>query len=150
MVGGPSKNDSFSDVLLDWTQTEVALDYNAPYQNVLAYQVMFNPKSPFYVSDKVDSNNQDENLKIVSNPVPSWGIALAVVLPISTLMGIFAFLIIRYRKRKDTEKEQSITGNNIDEESTIRQLGIDEFQSSGSTLVFNEAQQKKGAGLTKA
>lgn len=150
MVGGPSKNDSFSDVLLDWTQTEVALDYNAPYQNVLAYQVMFNAKSPFYVSDKVDSNNQDENLEKVSNLVPSWGIALAVVLPISTLMGLFAFLIIRHRKRKDNEKEQSSTRNNIDEERTIRQLGVDEFQSSGSTLVFNEAQHKEGASFTKA
>ncbi|GAA5802760.1 hypothetical protein HPULCUR_008235 [Helicostylum pulchrum] len=151
MVGGPSKNDSFSDVLLDWTQTEVALDYNAPYQNILAYQVMFNPKSPFYISDLVDSNNQDGNSETVSSSIPSWGIALAVVLPISTLIGLFTFLLIRHRKRKDTEKEQSSNGNSIDqEERTIRQLGVDEFQSSGSTLVFYEAQQKAGTNSTKA
>ncbi|KAI8095551.1 Six-hairpin glycosidase-like protein [Thamnidium elegans] len=136
MVGGPSKNDSFSDILLDWTQAEVALDYNAPYQNVLAYQVMFNPKSPFYVSDIVDSNNQDEKPKTVSSPVPLWGIVLAVVLPVLIFISLFTFLLIRRRNQKDTEKEQSSSRNNIDqEERTIRQLGVDEFRSSGSTLV---------------
>lgn len=150
MVGGPSKNDSFSDVLLDWTQTEVALDYNAPYQNLLAYQVMFNPKNPFYVSDIVGSDNLDEIPQTVPSPVPSWGIALAVVLPVLTLMGLFAFLFIRRRNRRDTEKEQFNTRNNIHQERTVKQLGVDEFKSSGSTIVFNDKQQKEGNNFSKA
>lgn len=97
MVGGPSKDDSFTDVLLDWSQTEVALDYNAPYQNVLAYQIMFNPNGPFYYDSETQSFTPDDD-KGRNSAIPVWGIVLAVVFPILFAAGlIYLFLFLRRR-----------------------------------------------------
>ncbi|KAG1246824.1 hypothetical protein G6F68_014466 [Rhizopus microsporus] len=38
-VGGPDSSDMFYDERNDWSQTEVALDYNAPFQGLIAYQL---------------------------------------------------------------------------------------------------------------
>ncbi|ORX89347.1 glycoside hydrolase family 9 protein [Basidiobolus meristosporus CBS 931.73] len=50
MVGGPNKDDQFYDERTDWKQSEVALDYNAPFQALMARQVMFATSDPPYVS----------------------------------------------------------------------------------------------------
>ncbi|KAK9759990.1 hypothetical protein K7432_016434 [Basidiobolus ranarum] len=50
MVGGPNKDDQFYDERSDWQQSEVALDYNAPFQARMARQVMFATNDPPYVS----------------------------------------------------------------------------------------------------
>ncbi|KAK9712270.1 hypothetical protein K7432_007264 [Basidiobolus ranarum] len=50
MVGGPNKDDEFYDERSDWKQSEVALDYNAPFQALMARQVMFATNDPPYVS----------------------------------------------------------------------------------------------------
>ncbi|CAG8511870.1 16670_t:CDS:2 [Acaulospora morrowiae] len=50
LVGGPDKKDNFDDDRSDYSQTEVALDYNAPFQNLMAYQVINSHIDPYYVS----------------------------------------------------------------------------------------------------
>ncbi|KAG8689674.1 hypothetical protein FRC11_001302 [Ceratobasidium sp. 423] len=47
VVGGPNKTDRFSDIRNDWTQTEVALDYNAPVLTLAAASVMTESDDPF-------------------------------------------------------------------------------------------------------
>ncbi|KAL1915381.1 uncharacterized protein VTP21DRAFT_6839 [Calcarisporiella thermophila] len=49
VVGGPDKFDQFTDDRRNWAQTEVSLDYNAPYQSNIARMVMYSAKDPFYV-----------------------------------------------------------------------------------------------------
>jgi hypothetical protein len=44
LVGGPDRNDVFSDSRQDWEETEVGLDYNAAYQGVLAAMVQNSKK----------------------------------------------------------------------------------------------------------
>lgn len=105
MVGGPSKNDSFTDVRLDWSQTEVALDYNAPYQNVLAYQIMFNPNGPFYYDPETQSSTPDED-KGKNSALPVWGIVLAVIFPVLFVAGLVYLYL--YLRRRNT-----ITKNNF-------------------------------------
>lgn len=50
IVGGPDKSDKFYDERNDWAQTEVALDYNAPFQGLMAYQLSTNAADPPYVT----------------------------------------------------------------------------------------------------
>ncbi|ORX78850.1 glycoside hydrolase [Basidiobolus meristosporus CBS 931.73] len=50
MVGGPNKDDEFYDERSDWQQSEVALDYNAPFQGLMARQVMFATSDPPYTT----------------------------------------------------------------------------------------------------
>ncbi|KAF9212176.1 hypothetical protein BGZ59_007140 [Podila verticillata] len=50
LVGGPDKNDRFMDQRSNWRQSEVALDYNAPFTGLLAYQVMTAREPPPYVT----------------------------------------------------------------------------------------------------
>jgi endoglucanase len=50
IVGGPDKNDDFEDKRSDYIQSEVALDYNAPFQNLMAYQVINSNNDPYYVT----------------------------------------------------------------------------------------------------
>ncbi|CAG8486961.1 3281_t:CDS:2 [Acaulospora colombiana] len=50
LVGGPNSKDQFDDDRTDYSETEVALDYNAPFQNLMAYQVINSHSYPYYVS----------------------------------------------------------------------------------------------------
>ncbi|CAI2169163.1 11483_t:CDS:2 [Funneliformis geosporum] len=50
IVGGPGKNDKYKDDRKDYKQSEVALDYNAPFQSLMAYQVINAKEDPFYVT----------------------------------------------------------------------------------------------------
>lgn len=50
LVGGPDKNDKFYDIRDDYQQTEVALDYNAPFQGLMAYRMSVNAADPPYVT----------------------------------------------------------------------------------------------------
>lgn len=109
LVGGPSRNDSFADVRLDWSQTEVALDYNAPYQNILAYQLMFHPEDPFYIMPNDDGSPSVDQLENEAK-LPAWGFALAIVLPTLVLIGISvgAFILIRRRQRDHKIQEEVV------------------------------------------
>ncbi|GAN09646.1 glycoside hydrolase family 9 protein [Mucor ambiguus] len=103
--GGPSRNDSFADVRLDWSQTEVALDYNAPYQNILAYQVMFHAEDPFYMMTDKTSSPYVDQLENKAN-LPAWGFALAIVLPTLVLLGVSVSAFILFRRRQNDRKAQ--------------------------------------------
>ncbi|KAG0024941.1 hypothetical protein BGZ81_007542 [Podila clonocystis] len=50
LVGGPDKNDRFLDQRSNWRQSEVALDYNAAFTGLLAYQVMTAREPPPYIT----------------------------------------------------------------------------------------------------
>lgn len=102
-MGGPSQNDSFTDKRLDWSQTEVALDYNAPYQNVLAYQVMFSSEDPFYI--KKDTNGAVPSVSRGSGLAP-WQFALVIILPTLTVLGVIAGIFIWYKYKQRQEQIQ--------------------------------------------
>ncbi|RHZ84474.1 hypothetical protein Glove_81g55 [Diversispora epigaea] len=53
LVGGPDKKDKFSDDRADYDETEVALDYNSPFQNLMAYQVINSYVDPYYVNNNI-------------------------------------------------------------------------------------------------
>ncbi|KAG1444850.1 hypothetical protein G6F56_010131 [Rhizopus delemar] len=101
VVGGPSKNDSFADKRLDWSQTEVALDYNACYQGILAYQVMYSPHGPFYDVDQVTTVHPSED----AYQFPTWALVISIVLPIVFLIFLLGALFLfcrRYRGRRSS------------------------------------------------
>ncbi|KDQ14601.1 glycoside hydrolase family 9 protein [Botryobasidium botryosum FD-172 SS1] len=50
VVGGPSPGDLFYDIRSDWVETEVALDYNAPFLTLAAMGVSKYSDDPFYTS----------------------------------------------------------------------------------------------------
>ncbi|GAA5799395.1 hypothetical protein HPULCUR_004810 [Helicostylum pulchrum] len=50
LVGGPDKSDKFYDIRDDYQQTEVALDYNAPFQGLMAHMMSVNAADPPYVT----------------------------------------------------------------------------------------------------
>jgi endoglucanase len=50
IVGGPDQDDKFYDERNDYAQTEVALDYNAPFQGLIAYQMSAGAADPPYVT----------------------------------------------------------------------------------------------------
>ncbi|KAG1150040.1 hypothetical protein G6F38_002333 [Rhizopus arrhizus] len=113
LVGGPARNDSFADQRLDWAQTEVALDYNACYQGILAYQVMYNPNGPFYeIPSEVTSRSGGTNT-LKAYTFPKWALIITILLPILflILLGALAFLFIRHRRRQ----------SHVDQASTIAQ-----------------------------
>lgn len=162
LVGGPSRNDSFADARLDWSQTEVALDYNAPYQNILAYQIMFHPEDPFYMSPNEKSSPYVDELENKAT-LPAWGFALAIVLPALVLLGVSigAFILIRRRQRDRKIQEEVIyaihTAKNIyrpqrgiTAEEQIRpaanQLGF--ISDSGDQMPLNGTIMTSGGGST--
>ncbi|CAG8493287.1 5349_t:CDS:2 [Scutellospora calospora] len=50
IVGGPDQNDQYSDSRRDYIQSEVALDYNAAFQGLMAYQTINSHSDPYYVN----------------------------------------------------------------------------------------------------
>ncbi|KAG1373430.1 hypothetical protein G6F61_010187 [Rhizopus arrhizus] len=84
VVGGPDREDRFYDHRQDWAQTEVALDYNAPFQGLIAYQIYTNASDPPYVTI-------DRPRPVLSRPFvfPGWLVAVVVIsaLFVVTLVG---------------------------------------------------------------
>lgn len=135
LVGGPAKNDTFADQRLDWSQTEVALDYNACYQGVLAYQTMYSPNGPFY---ETPSSSSNPTATQATNGLPPWAIAIAVILPVLAvcLLGLFAFLFIRRRRRQSPpQKRELSTKYESDEGSTLQQDSSPKSFSQGSPMI---------------
>ncbi|KAG8893716.1 hypothetical protein FRC00_010114 [Tulasnella sp. 408] len=50
VVGGPNKDDKYWNIRSDWPETEVAIDYNAPFLSLAAYSVMSASNPPYYTS----------------------------------------------------------------------------------------------------
>ncbi|KAF9106087.1 hypothetical protein BGX29_010549 [Mortierella sp. GBA35] len=93
LVGGPDKNDRFEDVRSDWRQNEVALDYNAPFNGLMAYMVSTSKVSPPYVT--IPAGRPD--LPPILNGMAVWKIILIVVGSIFVAVAIGA--VVCYRKR---------------------------------------------------
>ncbi|KAG0216394.1 hypothetical protein BGX28_002864 [Mortierella sp. GBA30] len=93
LVGGPDKNDRYQDQRSDWRQNEVALDYNAPFNGLMAYQVMTSAVSPPYVV--IPAGRPD--LPPILNGMEVWQIILIVIGSIFVAVAIGA--VICYRKR---------------------------------------------------
>ncbi|RCH87102.1 hypothetical protein CU097_002569 [Rhizopus azygosporus] len=144
LVGGPAKNDSFADQRLDWSQTEVALDYNACYQGILAYQAMYSPNGPYYETPTSSSNPTTAH---VSNALPTWAIVIAIIFPIlaACLLGLLAFMFIRRRRQQPLrQKSEPSTRYESDEGSTLQQDGSPKDFSQGSPA----SQKKTSVDLT--
>lgn len=50
VVGGPNKDDKYWNIRSDWPETEVAIDYNAPFLSLAAYSVLSASNPPYYTS----------------------------------------------------------------------------------------------------
>ncbi|KAI9276405.1 Six-hairpin glycosidase-like protein [Sporodiniella umbellata] len=111
LVGGPSKNDQFTDKRLDWGQTEIALDYNACYQSVLAYQVMYSPHGPFYETKA--PKTIPENPPKKDPTLPGWVLAVSVVLPVAALCLIFLYFCCCCRRKAKTMDDTSSEGSTV-------------------------------------
>ncbi|CDS06236.1 hypothetical protein LRAMOSA08764 [Lichtheimia ramosa] len=86
IVGGPDKDDKFYDERNDWAQTEVALDYNAPFQGLIAYQLSLdNVDDPPYVSITEPRPHVSR-----SHPMEKWLIAVIVIVVIFVVaLGLY-------------------------------------------------------------
>lgn len=93
-MGGPDYYDNFYDIRNDYRQTEVALDYNAPYQSLLAYQISIDASDPPYVNITQDR----PNIISESESFAGWKIAVIVVAIVVALVLIA--LAFWWRKRK--------------------------------------------------
>ncbi|KAG0230755.1 hypothetical protein BGX31_005732, partial [Mortierella sp. GBA43] len=94
LVGGPDKNDRFQDRRSDWRQNEVALDYNAPLNGLMAYQVMTSQVSPPYVV--IPAGRPD--LPPILNGMEVWQIILIIIGSLFVAIAIGA--VVCYRKRE--------------------------------------------------
>jgi endoglucanase len=95
VVGGPDKDDLFYDIRNDWQQSEVALDYNAPFQSLVAYQIYTDADDPPYV-------NITQDRPYVTRDSPEfagWKIAVIVVIIVCGL-AIIGGVIWCCRRRK--------------------------------------------------
>ncbi|KAL1917249.1 uncharacterized protein VTP21DRAFT_4905 [Calcarisporiella thermophila] len=89
VVGGPGSDGWFDDERTNYDQSETALDYNAPFQSLLAYQLQTTSEPPYYV--------------YVTEPrpkrggLPTWAIVVIVLVVLLLVVGCCWFWI--YRKR---------------------------------------------------
>ncbi|KAF9168133.1 hypothetical protein DFQ26_001310 [Actinomortierella ambigua] len=86
LVGGPDGRDRFEDRRDDWEQSEVALDYNAPFTGLVAYQVIWSHQSPPYVV--IPPGRPD--LPTLINGMEVWQVILIAVAVVFVLLGICA------------------------------------------------------------
>ncbi|KAI8381538.1 Six-hairpin glycosidase-like protein [Radiomyces spectabilis] len=100
MVGGPDQNDLFYDIRSDYKQTEVAIDYNAPFQGLIAYQLSTGAGDPPFVSI-TEPRPYVERPDGSSNPnyqpsqgLKGWLIAVIVILALFIVSSIA--LLTRY------------------------------------------------------
>ncbi|KAI8887566.1 glycoside hydrolase family 9 protein [Backusella circina FSU 941] len=117
VVGGPDKDDNFYDIREDYVQTEVALDYNAPFQSLIAYQIHIGAGDPPYV-------NITEDRPYITRDGPEhfagWKIAVIVVVTVVGLSIIgLAIWYWRRRNRRSTENESSTFSEKITEAEMV-------------------------------
>ncbi|RUS32011.1 Six-hairpin glycosidase-like protein [Jimgerdemannia flammicorona] len=97
VVGGPAQTDSFNDIRNDWAQTEVALDYNAPFQGLVAYQIMHTTQNPAYVAITQPRPSSPRT----TSGMATWKVAVIVVVVLLVLIGVaLAVFIVRRRRSK--------------------------------------------------
>jgi len=110
-VGGPDYYDNFYDIRNDYRQTEVALDYNAPYQSLLAYQISIGASDPPYVNITQDR----PNILSGDNSFAGWKIAVIVVsILLALVLGALAFCW-RERKQRKNDANKGVFVDNSKE-----------------------------------
>ncbi|KAL0080080.1 Six-hairpin glycosidase-like protein [Phycomyces blakesleeanus] len=93
VVGGPDEDDKFFDERSDYDQTEVALDYNAPFQSLVAYQISAGAGDPPYASI-----TQPRPKVTRSHHIQKWLIAVIVIVVVFALAAIgYLAWLKRYR-----------------------------------------------------
>ncbi|KAG0259225.1 hypothetical protein BG011_002780 [Mortierella polycephala] len=137
LVGGPDKNDRFEDHRSDWRQNEVALDYNAPFNGLMAYQVMTSKLSPPYVT--IPAGRPD--LPPILNGMEVWQIILIVIGSIFVAVAIGA--IVCYRKREQIRtwaaaRKQGRVDNNANKHS-MKNLSGPHNRNNQEAVVSNLA-----------
>ncbi|CAG8655557.1 7159_t:CDS:2 [Cetraspora pellucida] len=103
IVGGPDKGDDFSDSRSDYAHTEVAMDYNAAFQSLMAYQMINSHTDPYYVN--------------VPPGIPkrrkiSTGVIIAIVMLCLLLLIIAAVLFWKRKAIVDWWKRRRQTKSN--------------------------------------
>ncbi|KAL1921943.1 uncharacterized protein VTP21DRAFT_10585 [Calcarisporiella thermophila] len=108
LVGGPGKDDWFSDDISNWKTNEIAIDYNVPLQNLLAYMVQTTSEPPYYAnltsSRPEGAPGGGPNWKLIAIVVACVLIALIVAISILYLM-----LRSQCRRRPQPKKEKAAT-----------------------------------------
>lgn len=84
VVGGPDHDDKFYDQRSDWTQTEIALDYNAPFQGLVAHQLSLdNVNDPPYAS----ITDPRPFVTRPKAPLAQWIVAVIVIVIVFVVAG---------------------------------------------------------------
>ncbi|KAG9003360.1 hypothetical protein FRB94_003183 [Tulasnella sp. JGI-2019a] len=114
VIGGPNSNDQFWNIRSDWPETEVAIDYNAPFLTLAAYSVLNATKPPFYTSLAAGAYDEAKPGGTPCDPAfpcKSHGglsttakIILAVVITVVGLiiLGLLACFFLRARRNRRT------------------------------------------------
>ncbi|CAG8798239.1 38020_t:CDS:2 [Gigaspora margarita] len=107
IVGGPSMNDSYLDLRNDIIQSEVALDYNAAFQGIMAYYVIdtYVPTSPSSPNEPINPINPVRI--VVSTFQKQKIIIIAVSCSVFFLLLILSAVLYKYKRSKDDQKKPS-------------------------------------------
>ncbi|KAG0042419.1 hypothetical protein BGZ83_000492 [Gryganskiella cystojenkinii] len=97
LVGGPDKNDRFTDQRSNWRQNEVALDYNAPFTSLMAYQVMTSHDPPPYIQLSPDGRSHHHVSGTLPNGLPIWAFVLILV---GILAAVLVLGMLIYRRKR--------------------------------------------------
>ncbi|KAI9323762.1 Six-hairpin glycosidase-like protein [Dichotomocladium elegans] len=168
VVGGPDKNDMFFDERSDWSQTEVALDYNAPAQSLFAYQIMTNASNPPYVgitdtrplvtrsgsppSSSSSSSFGSSSSRPHRRSMPAWSIAVASAG--SVLMIIFVALLLSgylRRQQQHHHRSRAVGAHKQDSAAIVIQpepqktVSAQPGRAARSTLVTSSLQDNTGS-----
>ncbi|KAL1921499.1 uncharacterized protein VTP21DRAFT_11215 [Calcarisporiella thermophila] len=104
VVGGPEKDDSFTDDRRRWGETEVSLDYNAPYQSNIARMVMYG-SDPFYITNTIPPVSPDQPSDTWIQRNLGWiiGVPVAVVVLLASGIGL-----LLWQRRRKTSRETRV------------------------------------------
>ncbi|KAG0201075.1 hypothetical protein BGX33_010537, partial [Mortierella sp. NVP41] len=131
LVGGPDKNDRFQDLRSNWRQNEVALDYNAPFTSLMAYQVMTSHDPPPYATIAAGRPAHG----VLVGDLPVWKLVLFIAL-ITSIMFLTAMYLFYYRRTdiqgwfatRFQKKHPSSSNNNNAEKQTRSQGSVPSFR----------------------
>ncbi|KAG0320595.1 hypothetical protein BGZ99_004419 [Dissophora globulifera] len=150
LVGGPDKDDRFIDQRSNWRQNEVALDYNAPFTGLMAYQVMSSHDPPPYVqiSERGRSSHGPSRT--------TGGATVSIVALVASLISVAVVAVcvgICHKKRSqirywiDVQKERTgrkkpVIQQRLYSTSTFDGLGVVECEKGGQGVSVEGAEFK--------
>ncbi|KAL1916704.1 uncharacterized protein VTP21DRAFT_5408 [Calcarisporiella thermophila] len=115
VVGGPGENDFFEDSRTNYKESEVAIDYQAAFQNLVAFSLRNGTADPFYVHVTADRPSSPDDL--FGGKLPAWAIALIViacVLVAGMAAGGFVWWRVVRRRRMAKSYEMEVNGTYTD------------------------------------